>query len=74
MSVGTSYCVVASNTESNSSETGISIGGPYDLPNQINIITGNSVSGSGLDDLLDDNEASEWSADVNVWSAKTVGT
>ncbi|WNZ54509.1 hypothetical protein QT397_16590 [Microbulbifer sp. MKSA007] len=74
MSVGASFCVIASNSVLGSASYGIFIGGPYDFPNQDNVISGNTVTGSGLDDLLDDNEALDCSSGTNIWSGNTADT
>ncbi|WP_444941556.1 hypothetical protein ACJJI3_03900 [Microbulbifer sp. ZKSA004] len=73
-SIGASYCVIESNTVVGSLRTGIGIGAPYTYPNMDNLVTGNTVTGSGNDDILDDNEESDCSDGLNVWSNNTADT
>ncbi|WP_444936084.1 hypothetical protein ACJJIW_19080 [Microbulbifer sp. JMSA004] len=72
--VGASFCVIASNVVENNEVLGIAIGGPYVIPNMDNVVSGNTVTGSGFDDLSDDNEASDCSSGTNVWSGNTANT
>ncbi|WP_444957900.1 right-handed parallel beta-helix repeat-containing protein [Microbulbifer sp. ZKSA002] len=74
VTVGASFCVIASNNVQNNEIWGIAIGGPYVIQNMDNVVSGNTVAGSGFDDLLDDNEASDCSSGTNIWSGNTANT